>query len=171
MKPRRWLLALSALMGAGAILLTMNLGYACACKRKTTGYFQQIGLPPAATTNNVRPGIAQSLTGGRGDPQAGRAVIVNRKKGNCLACHRIGLLSDAPYHGDVGPSLDGVARRYTEAQLRQLIVDARAYFPNTPMPAFYAKEGMHRVLDKFKGKTILTAQEVEDVIAFLLQLN
>lgn len=171
MKFQRWIMIAGVVSVAGTMLLSINLGYACACKRKTTGYFQQIGQPSPVAANNQRPGIYNSLTGGKGDPQAGRLAILNRKKGNCLACHKIGVLNDAPYHGDIGPALDGVARRYNEAQLRQMVVDARVYFPKTPMPSFHVKEGLYRVISKFEGKFILSGQEVEDIVAFLGQLS
>ena len=115
--------------------------------------------------------IEKSLTGKPGDPVRGRKLSINRKKGNCLACHAVTALKDQPYHGEVGPSLDGVADRYKPGQLRMMIVDQKKYFPETLMPAMYKVEGLHRVVKKFQGKPILTAQEVEDVLAFLLTLK
>jgi len=115
--------------------------------------------------------VADSLTGVPGDPANGRAVFKNRKKGNCLACHTNSDLSSEQFHGEVGPSLDGVAERYSEAQLRGIVVNAKNTFEDTIMPAFYRDTGFTRVMGKFKGKTILTAQEVEDVVAYLLTLK
>ncbi len=115
--------------------------------------------------------IEKSLTGKPGDPVNGRKVSISRKKGNCLACHVISIIKDQPYHGEVAPPLDGVAGRYTPGQLRMMIVDQKKYFPDTLMPAMYRNTGLHRVVDKFKGKTILSAQEVEDVLAFMLTLK
>jgi len=117
------------------------------------------------------PVIEKSLTGKPGDAAAGRKVVINRKKGNCMACHKVTALKDVPYHGDVAPTLDGVADRYEPGQLRMMIVDQKKYFPDTIMPAMYRIEGLHRVQKKWQGKTILTAQEVEDVLAFLLTLK
>ena len=115
--------------------------------------------------------VAQSLTGVPGDPANGRAVFKNRKKGNCLACHVNSDLADEQFHGEIGPPLDGVAERYTEAELRGIIVNAKMVFEDTIMPAFYRVDGLNRVLKKFQGKTILTAQEVEDVVAYLMTLK
>ena len=115
--------------------------------------------------------IAKSLTGKKGDPANGRKLAINRKKGNCLACHVISDLKDQPFHGNIGPSLDGVAGRYSEGELRLRLVDATKLNDDTIMPAFYRADGFHRVKKKFKGKTVLTAQEVEDVLAYLLTLK
>ena len=71
------------------------------------------------------------------------------------------------FHGEIGPSLDGVAERYEEPQLRLQVVNAKAINPDTIMPAFYRTDGFHRVLKKFKDKTVLTAQQVEDIVAYL----
>lgn len=115
--------------------------------------------------------IKASLTGKAGDPANGRKLAINRKKGNCLACHAISDLKSQPFHGNVGPSLDGVAGRYKVGELRLRMVDATKLNEETIMPAFYRPGGLHRVMKKFKGKTVLTAQEVEDVIAYLLTLK
>lgn len=115
--------------------------------------------------------IPQSLTGAPGDPAAGRKVMLTRNLGNCLACHAISSLKNEPFHGDYGPSLDGVAKRYNEAQLRMLLTDAKQIFPETVMPAFYKNTGFSRVRAQFDGKPILTAQQVEDVVAFLKTFN
>ncbi|MEX0694017.1 MAG: sulfur oxidation c-type cytochrome SoxX [Rhodospirillales bacterium] len=115
--------------------------------------------------------IAQSLTGKPGDAVAGVKSFTDRRLGNCLACHQVTALAKEPFHGEIGPSLDGVADRYSEAQLRLQVVDAKVVNPDTIMPAFYRTEGLHRVLDKFKGKPILTAEQVEDVVAYLKTLK
>jgi len=117
------------------------------------------------------PVIEKSLTGKAGDPARGRKLAINRKKGNCLACHVVSALKDQPYHGEVAPSLDGVAGRYKPGQLRMMIVNQKKYFPDTIMPAMYKNAGLTRVMGKFKGKSILTAQEVEDILAFILTLK
>ena len=116
--------------------------------------------------------ISQSLTGVPGDPANGRKVFANRKKGNCLACHQNPDLSELLFHGEIGPSLEEVGDRYDEAFLRALLVNAKAIFEDTLMPAFYVDNAtLRRVSSKFDGKTILTAQEVEDVIAYLMTLK
>ncbi len=122
-------------------------------------------------TGGDAPAIEKSLTGKAGDAAKGKKLAINRKKGNCLACHVVTVLKDVPYHGEVAPTLDGVAGRYKPGQLRMMIVDQKKYFPDTIMPAMYRNTGLHRVQKKWQGKTILTAQEVEDVLAFLLTLK
>ena len=117
------------------------------------------------------PVIEKSLTGKAGDPANGRKLSINRKKGNCLACHAVTALKDQPYHGEVAPSLDGVADRYKPGQLRMMIVNQKKYFPDTIMPAMYKSSDLTRVQKKFKDKSILNAQEVEDVLAFILTLK
>lgn len=115
--------------------------------------------------------IPAPLTGKPGDPEAGRAALVNRKLGNCLACHTATDLADEPFHGEVGPSLDGVADRWDEASLRMLVVNAKMIYEDTAMPAFHRDAGFNRVMDSFAGKPILTAQQVEDVVAYLKTLK
>ena len=123
--------------------------------------------------------INKSLTGKAGDMAAGENVMTSRKKGNCLACHVIEKLkpkaaANPGKYADMGlvaPPLDGAADRYTAGELRMLLVNATKVFPDTIMPMFYTAEGLHRVRGKFKGKTVLKAQEVEDVLAFLLTLK
>lgn len=119
----------------------------------------------------VDGGIPTSLTGEAGDAAKGQETMTNRKLGNCLACHAVSELSNLPFHGEVGPPLDGVADRYTEAQLRLLLVNAKAVFEGTIMPAFHKTDGYNRPLDKFAGKPILTAAQVEDVLAYLKTLK
>lgn len=114
--------------------------------------------------------IPQSLTGQPGDPENGRKVAIHRQKGNCLACH-VMPIPEQPYHGRVGPDLAGVGSRYDIGELRLRVVNPKYANPDTIMPAFYWANGMHRVLDKFDGKPILTAQEVEDIVAYLATLK
>ncbi len=114
--------------------------------------------------------IPASLTGKPGDPVKGREVAIHRKKGNCLACHTLPA-PDQPYHGEVGPGLNGVASRLSEGEIRLRIVNPKYANPATIMPAFYRTEGLHRVAKKFQGKPMLTAEEVEDVVAYLMTLK
>lgn len=115
--------------------------------------------------------VAQSLTGVAGDPVAGREWFANRKLGNCLACHQNPDMPDQAFQGETGPSLEGVADRYEEAHLRGLVVNSKMTFEDTMMPSFYRTTGFNRVAGKFDGKTILSAQQVEDVIAYLKTLK
>ena len=115
--------------------------------------------------------VLVSLTGVAGDPSNGRKVFMNRKLGNCLACHANSEMLEQTFHGEVGPILDGVAQRWGEHELRGMLVNSKMMFEGTIMPAFYRESGFERNLKKFQGKTILSAQQVEDVLAYLLTLN
>ena len=142
------------------------------CKPKTAGYFQQMAaFASKAPSPAELVGIVQSLTGAIGDPARGRVVMIDREKGNCLACHRVPALGDEPAHGDLGPNLNGVGGRFTEAQLRQIIVDPKVLFPNTVMPAFHISPDFQRVPQSLAANTVLAPGEVEDVIAFLKNLR
>jgi sulfur-oxidizing protein SoxX len=141
------------------------------CKPKTAGYFQNMAaFAKTAPSPADLVGIVQSLTGSIGDPARGRLVLVDRDKGNCLACHRIPALSEEPAHGDLGPNLNGVGGRFTEPQLRQIVADPKVLFPNTVMPAFHMVPDFQRVPKNLAG-TVLTPGEVEDVVAFLKDLR
>lgn len=131
----------------------------------SAGAEQQVAL-------NIVDGTAipVPLTAEPGDPERGRAVAINRKQGNCLACH-IMPIPEQPFHGEVGPDLSEVASAYSEGELRLRIVDSKVLNPDTIMPAFYRSDGLNRVMKKFQGKTVLTAQQVEDIVAYLLTLK
>ena len=115
--------------------------------------------------------VGAALTAQAGDPAAGRKVFMNRKLGNCLACHANEDMSDQSFHGEVGPALDGVADRWEAAELRGIVVNSKMMFEGTIMPAFYKDAGFERNLKNFQGKSILNAQQVEDVVAYLLTLK
>ena len=103
-------------------------------------------------------GIELSLTSVAGDAASGRKIFMNRKKGNCLACHVNSDMAEQTFHGEVGPELDGVADRWEAAELRGILVNSKNMFEGTIMPAFYRDSGYNRILKKFDGKTILSAQ-------------
>lgn len=118
--------------------------------------------------------INESLSGQPGDAAAGRAIVINKSLGNCIACHAAESLADAPWHGEVGPMLDGAGDRWSEAELRGIVANAKMTFDGTVMPAFYKVEGFTRPGDGYTGKAateispILSAQQIEDVVAFLM---
>lgn len=116
--------------------------------------------------------VAQPVSETKGDPLKGREWFADRKLGNCLACHQNTDLDELPFHGDVGPSVDGVADRYTEAELRGIIVNSKKTFGDaTVMPAFYRADGFFRMRKDVAGASILTAEQVEDVVAYLMTLK
>lgn len=129
-------------------------------------------VKPAAVTFVDDSEVMDPLTATAGDPKAGREWYAGRKLGNCLACHQTSDLKELPFHGEVGPQMDGVADRYEEAQLRAILVNSKKVFGDqTIMPGFYTTAGGARVADKFAGQTILTAQQVEDIVAYLMTLK
>ncbi|MEE4235114.1 MAG: sulfur oxidation c-type cytochrome SoxX [Anderseniella sp.] len=128
-------------------------------------------LAPAEVKFTDDMTVEVSLTGTPGDPAKGREVFANRRLGNCLACHANTDMKDQLFHGDVGPSLDGVGSRWNEAQLRAILVDSKKVFTDTTMPGFYTLEVGKDVREESVGKTILGAQDVEDVLAYLATLK
>ena len=114
--------------------------------------------------------IAKSLTGKPGNAANGRKLAINRKLGNCLACH-VMPIPEQTFHGLVGPDLNGVASRRSVGEVRLLIVNPKLANPDTIMPAFYRKDGLHRVMKKFQGKTMLSAEQVEDLVAYTMTLK
>ncbi len=115
-------------------------------------------------------GIAQPLTAQPGDPVHGRALVADPDHGGCLSCHAAPM-PEEDFQGQVGPNLAGVGDRLGPAQLRLRLIDPKRINPTTVMPAFYRTEGLHRVAKAFEGKPILTAQEIEDVVAYLVSLH
>ncbi len=127
-----------------------------------------IGVTPGARAADYvveNDGIYQPLTAAPGDVARGEKVLVERELGNCLACHAAAV--DAEFFGTTGPTLLGVGARLTRAQLRLRVVDPKQINPATMMPAYFRATGLQRVLPALIGKTILSAQQVEDVVAFL----
>jgi sulfur-oxidizing protein SoxX len=117
----------------------------------------------------VGDAIPTSLTGKPGDPANGRALVVKRET-TCLLCHA-GPFPDQRFQGNLSPDLTGTASRWTEGELRLRMVDATRLNEATIMPSFYRIDGLNRVATNLRGKPILTAQEVEDVVAFLATLK
>ncbi|WP_425043497.1 sulfur oxidation c-type cytochrome SoxX [Primorskyibacter sp. S87] len=141
----------------------------------------------AATAAEVSPkdikftedgAVEMSLSGQAGDAANGAMVVGSKKHGNCIACHQVSALADVPFHGEVGPSLDGAGDRWTEAELRGLLANPKVVFEGTVMPAFYKVDGFNRPGDAYTGEAakgpldpLLSAQEIEDVVAFLATLK
>lgn len=127
--------------------------------------------------------IKASLTGKPGDAKTGLKWMTHRRLGNCIACHEVTKIKELAkegdsnslksygFHGEIAPTLDGVADRYTEGELRMLVVDPKKIFPDTIMPAFHRNTGLNRVTGDCKGLAILSAERVEDVVAYLKTLK
>ena len=114
--------------------------------------------------------ISAPLTDVPGDAVRGRAIVVNRQLGLCLLCHS-GPFAEERFQGDMAPALDGVGARWSEAQLRLRLVDSRRINPQSIMPSYRRTEGFERVGAAWQGKAVLSAQQVEDVVAFLRTLR
>lgn len=114
--------------------------------------------------------IPASLTGASGDAAAGRRVVLNRQVGLCLLCHS-GPFPEERFQGTIGPDLKGVGARLSAGQIRLRIVDPGRINAATIMPSYYRIEGLQRVARAFQGKTVLTAEQIEDVVAFLATLR
>jgi sulfur-oxidizing protein SoxX len=128
------------------------------------------GEPPLAQYEIVGDAIPAPLSGAAGDPARGRAIVVNRQLGLCLLCHS-GPFPEEQLQGSLAPSLGGVGSRYSDGQLRLRMVDASRVNPQTIMPPYYRTEDLARVAPAYIGKPILSAEQIEDVVAFLITLN
>ena len=117
-----------------------------------------------AAADSAAPGAAP------GDPARGRAIVANRQLSLCLLCHT-GPVPEERFQGNLAPDLQGAGARWTADQLRARIMDASRFNPDTIMPAYYKTDGLHRVATAYKDKTILTAQQIEDVVAWLQTLK
>jgi sulfur-oxidizing protein SoxX len=120
-------------------------------------------------SSNAQNSLPNSLTGPKGDPVRGRALVANRQVGLCLLCHS-GPFPEERFQGDLAPDLRSAAR-LSEGEIRQRIVDPRRDNPATIMPAYYDMGGLTRVAPSFRGKTVLSAEQIEDIVAYLLTLK
>jgi len=124
-------------------------------------------LRPYTVTGDA---IEASLTGAPGDAGRGEKIVTNRQVGLCLLCHS-GPYPQERFQGTIAPDLKGAGSRWSEGQLRLRIVDAARVNPETIMPPYYRTDGLNRVAPAFRGKPILTAEQIEDVVAYLMTLK
>jgi sulfur-oxidizing protein SoxX len=129
-----------------------------------------LAAPAVLAQEIVGDAIPKSLTGQPGDVARGRAIVANRSVGLCLLCHS-GPIAEERFQGDLAPSLAGAGTRWSAGQLRLRIVDGSRLNADTIMPPYYRTTGLQRVARNFEGKTILTAAQVEDVVAYLVTLK
>lgn len=129
-----------------------------------------VSAPVASAQEIVGDAMPRSLTGQAGDAVRGRAIVANRSVGLCLLCHS-GPIAEERFQGDLAPSLAGAGTRWSEGQLRLRIVDASRLNADTIMPPYYRTTGLQRVARAFEGKTVLTAAQIEDVVAYLVTLK
>jgi len=118
----------------------------------------------------VGDAIPVSLTGAPGDPARGRAIVASRQTGLCLLCHS-GPFPDERFQGTLAPDLSGAGSRSSEGQLRLRMVDSTRVNPATIMPSYYRIEGLTRVGQAWQGRPVLSAEQIEDVVAFLATLR
>jgi len=138
-----------------------------------------VGISSAAATdvapNDVKIDdgkLAKPVTDKPSSAAAGRKYFADRRLGNCLACHANKEMSEQLFHGEVGPALDGIARRRKPEELRAIVVDSKVVFgPDTVMPGFYSVKVGKDVRKDLVGKTILTAEQVEGIVAYLSTLK
>ena len=134
-----------------------------------------LALPGFAAAQELRSyavagdAIPASLTGARGDPVRGRALVLARTS-TCILCHS-GPFPEERFQGDLAPSLAGSGGRWSEGQLRLRLVDASSLNPATIMPSYYRIDGLTRVSSAWRGKPILSAEQIEDMVAYLVSLR
>jgi sulfur-oxidizing protein SoxX len=132
-------------------------------------------MPAAASAQQLRPyavagdAISESLTGMPGDATRGRALVLDRTS-TCILCHS-GPFPEAKFQGDLAPSLAGAGSRWSEGQLRLRLVDASRLNPATIMPSYYRVDGLDRVGLAWRGKPLLSADQIEDIVTYLATLR
>ena len=119
---------------------------------------------------HAQDSLPSSLTGTRGDPARGRAIVASRQVGLCLLSHS-GPFPEERFQGNLAPDLRGAGKRWSEGQLRLRIVDSTRLNAATIMPAYHRTEGLVRVAPAWRGKPVLSAEQIEDVVAFLMTLK
>ena len=130
-----------------------------------------LALPLAAPAQALVDGeMAVSLTSQPGDPVRGRQIVLNRQTGLCLLCHQ-GPFPEERFQGNLAPDMRGAGTRWSTGELRLRMVDSHRLNPDTIMPAYYMIDGLNLVAPAFRGKPLLTAEQIEDVVAFLATLR
>ena len=129
----------------------------------------QLAVLPGLAAQVITP-LPGSLTGRAGDPDRGRAIVASRQEGLCLLCHS-GPFEPKAHQGTLAGPLQGAGLRWSEAELRQRLVNPRVSNPESLMPAFHDTGHQHQVARAYAGKPILSASQIEDVVAYLLTLR
>lgn len=135
-----------------------------------SGIAAAAGGPAVAGFPVVGDGIPVALGERPGDAARGRAIVASRQQGLCLLCHRAPIAEERQ-QGDIGTDLAGAGSRWSAAQLRLRIADPKRLDPTTPMPAYLKADDLDRVGSAWQGRSILTPQQVEDVVAWLVTLK
>ena len=129
-----------------------------------------VALADCAPFEVVGDGIPSPLGGHTGSSEAGRDVAAARQRGDCSICHRLPL-PNARFHGNVGPDLTAIGSRLTAAQIRLRVTANRHFNPESVMPDYCTGHGRHEVASAYTDQPILTAQEIEDLVAWLSSLD
>ena len=175
----------AGLVLALAVTLASTMSLAKKKEKCKDGETDKLAKYELSKGKNLDQAINASLTGKPGDPENGLKWMTHRRLGNCIACHevkKIAALAKADdlaslkkyaFHGAVGPALDGVAGRYTEGELRLIVVDIKKALPdaNSIMPSYHRADNCTRVHKDCVGHAILSAERVEDVVAYLKTLK
>ena len=127
----------------------------------------EAGIATYVTAGDAIPAPLDGLTG---NPVNGRALVLDRETGNCLICHQVPIAGE-PFQGDLAPTLAGVGARLTAGQIRYRLVDPSKLNPATLMPAYHRVEGLTRVAGRYRNKPVFSAQQIEDVVAWLATLK
>lgn len=171
-------LSLAPLPLAASVAEAAQVAYATQAAGGSAAPAPRVAVAPAAAPAPAAPvlavvgeGIPQPLPGAEpGDAVRGRAVVANRQVGLCLLCHT-GPIAEERFQGNLATDLRGAGQRWSIAQLRLRVADASRINPDTIMPSYYRTEGLNRVAANHQGRTILTAQQIEDVVAWLQTLK
>jgi len=150
---------------SGRAAMALALAALCCAPSQTWGQGQKALRPYAV----VRDAIPKSLTGLPGDPARGQAIVIKREN-TCLLCHS-GPFPEERFQGNLAPDLKSAGTRWTEGELRLRLVDAARLNPATIMPSYYRLDGLNRVAPAWRGKPVLTAEQIEDVVAYLRTLR
>ena len=134
------------------------LVFASACTSERAAY-RVTGDTITQPLSPITPSVAQ-----------GREVFVARTAGHCVLCHRVDGLAEA-FQGDVGPDLSRIGARLDPGQIRLRIVDASRLNPATVMPPYFRRRGLHQVAAEYEGRTVLSAEQVEHLVAYLASLD
>ena len=121
--------------------------------------------------------LALSLTPGAvfANPQdktvsRGKAVFIDRERGHCLLCHQVKQINES-FQGNIGPDLSNIGARLGSDELYKRIADPTEQNPNTVMPAYFRTRGLTQVAQAYLDRPVLNANEMDDLVAFLLTLT
>ncbi len=128
--------------------------------------FASLLLGPLAQASDTLPPLAEVAA----SAAEGERVFIEREAGHCVLCHQVAGL-DAPFQGNLGPDLTGIGSRLSAAQIRLRIVDAARLNPDTIMPPYYRSEGLEQVAQAYRGQTVLSAEQIEHLVAWLASLE